>query len=184
VDVVTKTVLDREELDLCWEFYERAFDGFRDRSATRHSWTRAEFDAMMGDPRVNKLVVPDPEKDGRPCGLSTLTNILGAVPWVSPEFYAARWPQHFAQDKIWYVPFVAVDPARHRAGVLSDMVRAMVAVVPDDGGVLATDTCSWIEEALNLSDTLARLGSSDRRAPAKVLLDTQAYWGYEFASSI
>ena len=40
MDVVTKTVLDPDELEICWSFYDRAFDGLRDRSATRHSWTR------------------------------------------------------------------------------------------------------------------------------------------------
>ena len=57
-------------------------------------------------------------------------NDLGAVPWVAPEFYAARWPELAAENKVLYLPFLAVDPTYHRTSVLSThLIREVIARV-------------------------------------------------------
>lgn len=182
MDLVTKTELDPAEIDACWAFYDRAFEGLRIQAAQRHAMTRDEFDEVMFDGRVTKHLVYDGTQ--APCALATLTNDLKAVPLISPEFYEHRWPILYAEQRIWYVGFLAIDPDYHGTGVLAQVIGSICEVIPDRGGVVAADICTFNEERLLLPDTFARLAATFIRPPAKLRLDSQTYWGYEFASSI
>jgi hypothetical protein len=184
MDLVTKTVVDGPEADACWLFYDRAFEALRVRAAQRHALTHSEFNDQMMDSRVTKHVVYDSAETRRPVGMTTLTNDLKAVPLISPEFYEARWPQLYAEQRIWYVGFLAIDPDYHGTGVLAQMIGSMCAVIPPQGGVVAADICKFNEKTLMLPDTFARLAGTFVRQPEKQQLDAQVFWAYEFASSV
>jgi len=184
MDLVTKSVVDGPEAEACWSFYDRAFEGLRIRAAQRHAMTSDEFGDQMVDGRVAKYIVHSPEKAGKPVGMATMTNDLKAVPLISPEFYEARWPQFYAQQQIWYVGFLAVDPDYHGTGVLAQLIGSLTSVVPAKGGIMCVDICSFNEEELKLPDTILRLGRTFSRHLERHRLDTQVFWGYEFASSV
>jgi hypothetical protein len=183
MDLVTKPVVTDTEADACWFFYDRAFEHLRTKAAQRHAMTRGEFDDVMVDSRVDKIIATQPDT-GRPCGMTTLTNDLKAVPLISPEFYEARWPQFYAEQKIYYVGFLAVDPDFHGSRVLADLMGSMCAAIPDQGGIIAADICSFNEDVLSLPDMFARVFGTFRPRPALSRLDAQVYWSYEFASSV
>jgi hypothetical protein len=183
MDLVTKTVVEGSEAEACWSFYDRAFEGLRSRAAQRHAQTRSEFDDQMADKRVTKHIVFDAQNVGKPVGMATLTNDLSAVPLISPEFYQARWPQYYADQQIWYVGFLAVDPDYFGTGVLAQMISSICDVVPQHGGVIAADICQFNQDAMLLPDTFGRLARTFNRRVEKQRLDTQVYWGYEFAAS-
>ena len=115
--------------------------------------------------------------------MATLTDDLSAVPLISPEFYAARWPQFYAGQQIWYVGFLAVDPYYHGTGVLARMIGSICTVVPQHGGVVAADICQFNQDAMLLPDAFARLVGAFARQPEKQRIDTQVFWAYEFSSS-
>jgi hypothetical protein len=184
MDLVTKPLVEGREAEACWSFYDRAFEALRVRAAQRHALTRSEFEDQMVDKRVLKHIVYDAQKVGKPVGMATLTNDLSAVPLISPEFYAARWPQFYADQQIWYVGFLAVDPDYHGTGVLAEMIGSICAVIPQQGGVIAADICQFNQDAMLLPDAFGRLAGTFARQPEKVRLDTQVFWGYEFASSV
>jgi hypothetical protein len=184
MDIVNKTVVDGPEADACWEFYDRAFETLRTRAAQRHAMTRDEFADQMIDGRVTKHIVYDAQIGSKPVGMTTLTNDLKAVPLISPEFYEARWPQFYAEQLIWYIGFLAIDPDYHGTGVLARMVGSLCDVVPPRGGVMAADICQFNQEAMLLPETFARLAGTYSRQPELQRLDAQVFWGYEFASSV
>jgi hypothetical protein len=183
MSLVTKTVVEGLEAETCWSFYDRAFEALRVRAAQRHALNRGEFDAQMADRRVIKHIVFDAQNPTKPVGMTTLTNDLSAVPLISPEFYQARWPEFYAAQQIWYVGFLAVDPDYHGTGVLAQMIGSMCALIPLQGGVIAADICQFNQDAMSLPDAFARLAGTFTRQPEKQRLDTQVFWGYEFASS-
>lgn len=92
-----------------WSLYENAFDDLRSLAVQRHLMLRPEFDELMLDKRVMKYAVRDEER-GRVAALATMTNDLHAVHLISPEYFQRRWPQLYAEQRIWYVSFVAVEP--------------------------------------------------------------------------
>ena len=183
MDLVTRPVVTGTEAEACWSFYDRAFEQLRIKAAQRHAMTRDEFDDVMVDSRVDKILVRKTGTD-RPCGMATLTNDLKAVPLISPEFYQARWPQFYAEQKIYYVGFLAVDPNYHGTGVLSQLISSMCETVPVEGGMLAADICTFNEDELRLPELFARVCGTFRPKPALNRLDSQTYWSYEFASSV
>jgi GNAT superfamily N-acetyltransferase len=115
--------------------------------------------------------------------MATLTNDLMAVSLISPEFYEARWPTFYAKQQIWYAGFVAVHPEYHGTGVLAQLIGQIYAVIPPHGGVIAIDICQFNEEAMLLPATLERFAVTLPRQPKRQRLDSQVFWGYEFASS-
>jgi hypothetical protein len=182
-DLVTRAVVDGQEAETCWSFYDRAFEDLRTRAAQRHALNRGEFDAQMADSQVTKHIVYDAQSGGKPVGMSTLTNQLTSVPLISPEFYAARWPKLYADQQIWYVGFLAIDPDYHGTGVLAQMIGSMAAVIPPSGGVVAADICQFNEDSMLLPETFARLAGTFVRQPETHRLDAQVFWGYEFAAA-
>jgi hypothetical protein len=183
ISLVAKPVVAGLEAEACWAFYDRAFEKLRAQAAQRHAMTRSEFEDQMGDPRVIKHIVYNDADSSKPAGMMTLTNDLAAVPLISPEFYQARWPLHYAQQDIWYVGFLAIDPDYHGTGVLAQMIAAMCAVIPSHGGVIATDICQFNQEGTLRPAMFNRLAGTFARQPEQQRLDTQVFWGYEFASA-
>jgi hypothetical protein len=165
--------------DAAWVLYERAFDDLRAVAVQRHVMYRAEFDGVLADDRIAKYVVTG--TDGGLVALATMTNDLEAVPLISPEFFEHRWPVLYAKKRVWYVPFVAVDPRHQAAGVMQRIIDAMcLEPAGDEGGVICLDVCEYRETSQKLP--MAIEGQANRSTPGitRVRLDAQVFWGYEF----
>ena len=170
-------VLPDERMDEAWTLYETAFAELRFAAAQRHVMYRAEFDAVMADPRVTKYAT---YHDGVMCCLVTRTTDLDAVPLVSPDYYARRFPQQYAAGSIHYVGFMAVLPAYHGLGVFIDVVRHVIEDVVACGGVIAMDVCRVNNTNFRLPHALLRLMRAAEPGVEASVLDEQSYWAYEF----
>ena len=73
--------------DVYLECFGRCAPGPRPGTSSR----AAEFLDEMSDPRIVKYTVW--RSEGEPVALATVTNDLEAVTWVSPDFFAARYPR-------------------------------------------------------------------------------------------
>ncbi|MGZ4524317.1 MAG: hypothetical protein ACXVXO_13025, partial [Mycobacteriaceae bacterium] len=76
--------MDDLTAQMFYDLYLAAFGPMRTRAAARNVLHQDEFFAEMNDTRVSKYVAWD--ADGRAVGLTTLTNDLHSVPWISPEY--------------------------------------------------------------------------------------------------
>lgn len=160
-----------------WELYLEAFGPLRTRAAARHVLRRDEFDEEMTDPRVTKVLARD--ERGEPVGLTTIATDLSAVPWVSPEFFAARYPEHAARGAIWYVGFTLAHPGRRSTRTFVDMLDAVVAHLAENRVVVAYDVSRFNDESLRFGDHLRR--HLERGGDAKVeVVDQQTYYAGPF----
>lgn len=173
-------VAEGEAAEGCWRVYTAAFEELRTRAVQRHVMTREEFDGVLADKRVIKYVTLDPARRGRMCAVAGVTNELEAMPLISPEYFARRWPEHYAAGRIWYVGFVAVDPDYHGTGVFVRLVEEMYERVAATGGVAALDICRHNDEVYRLPSAVARLTHSLDPGVECHRLDEQTYWAYEF----
>lgn len=166
---------DREE---AWQLYCDAFRDLNAMTVQRHLMTRVEFDEVMADRRVEKYLAR--ERGGRLVGMSTYTNILEAMPLISPAYFARRWPRLYAARKIWYCGFVAVPGHDH--GVFGALVTEMYRAAEDHGGVIALDMCRYNIERHRLDRAvkimLTRISGGQVRAEEA---DAQTYHIYETA---
>jgi hypothetical protein len=163
-----------------WNLYHEAFQELNAFAVQRHLMYHNEFVDVMLDRRVQKYLRLD--DDGSLCGLSTYTNDLDAVPLISPQYFERRWPEHYAQRRIWYVGFVAV----HNGAPLTafaELIEAMHRTSAVSGGITALDICRRTDELRHLPRAvrtlLHRLSGNVRMER----LDEQSYWLYEFPAA-
>jgi len=166
-----------ELADRFWELYLEAFEPLRTRAAARHVLHREEFDEEMSDPRVLKLLAHD--DDGAAVGLTTLATDLAAVPWVSPEFFAARYPEHAARGAVWYIGFTLAHPGRRASRTFMDMIDALVAHLAENRVVCAYDVSRFNDDSLRFADNLRR--HLERTQDVEVeTVDQQTYYATTF----
>lgn len=178
---VIDQVNEEELLDSLWGLYASAFRGINALAVQRHLMYRPEFDEVMRDPKVQKYLCLDDA--GRLCGLSTYTNELFAMPLISPEYFERRWPELYAQRKIWYCGFVAVPPEVKSNSAFAELVEAMYLTAANQNGIISLDFCQFNDNRRKMgrvvSIMLNRL-SGDCRAER---MDQQSFWVYEFPAA-
>lgn len=164
-----------------WDLYESAFQDLRSQAVQRHLMNDAEFKELMLDARVTKYVVRDPAT-GRPAALATLTNDLAAVPLVSPEYFARHWPELYAQGRVWYVGFVAVEPEYQGSPAMGHLIERLCADVSAAEGMFVLDICEHRSRRL-LAAGIERIAGQHLPGLRRTRLDAQVFWGYEFPDS-
>jgi hypothetical protein len=138
-----------------------------------------EFDAVMADPRVDKYLAFG--EDGSLQGLSTMTTDPLAVPLVSPEYFAHRWPDHFRAGRIYYIGFVGVHPDSHGSGVFGEMVKTMTQQIAVVDGLGVLDVCTYNQDRLHLPSAINSLAATWFPHVRMEILDAQTYISYDFA---
>jgi hypothetical protein len=126
----------------------------------------------------------DTDRGGRLGALATLTNDLDSIPLISPEYFARRWPDHFAEGRFWYIGFVAVHPDYRNSGLFEQVVYELYRVVWSSRGVAALDVCRRNEDTYRLPQAIHRLLESWSGMVRSDRMDEQAYWSYEFPGAI
>lgn len=166
-------VLSPEQAERLHDIYLESFGPLRITAAARHVLSQTDFLHEMYDPRILKYSVWQSPRE--PVALATVTNDLDAVTWVSPEFFAARHPEHAARRAIYYLGIALVAPRRGQFRLLERVVRELVGACVADRGVLAYDVCAF-------NDLTVRFGRRaeailQRIAPVQVgVADTQTYY--------
>lgn len=176
VRITLEHVVAGDVSDLFFAVYSAAFDIFRTKAAARYLMSREEFDEQMTDRRVVKIVAWS--RAAEPVGLTTLTNDLTTVPWISPHFYARRFPEQAARKAIYYTAFALVDPTARLEGTYRRMIETAARLVAEDRGVVGYDMAGY-----NLGFGLPSITESiiSAQSPATIdAVDTQTYFAAEF----
>jgi ribosomal protein S18 acetylase RimI-like enzyme len=171
-----------EQSDTAWQLYIAAFEELRYTAVQRHMMTREEFDTVIGDSRVRKYLAVDPDNGGRLAALSTLTNELDAMPLISPDYFQRRWPDRFAESRIWYIGFMAVHPDYRSSGVFERVIEEMYQVIAASHGIGVVDICRRNDE-LGLPEAIHGVLDELTGSVRRERLDEQTYWLYEFPTA-
>ena len=176
LEVTIETAIDDEHAEDFYRLYLDAFEALRTRSAARQVLHRDEFMADMKDPRVFKYVG---WSSGRPIALATMSSHLETVPWISPEYFSVRYPEHAARGAIYYLGFTLVHSSSDTPRALEQMIAAGVRRLVDARAVCAFDVCAYNDVGrqftTRVTETLHRLAdvTVDR-------LDSQRYYSATF----
>ena len=171
----TRTV-DSVTGEALWTLYAVAFEEMRTRAASRHWLSPAEFELEALDSRVTKHVA---WREGRPVGLATVTTDLAAAPWISPEFYTRRYPEHAARRGIHYCNLALVHPEERGTDTFGLLVASVAEAVAQDRGVLAADMCRANVDGLGLADAVTDLLRRSWGDARPVELDRQVFLAWE-----
>jgi hypothetical protein len=177
-------VVSGRTAEMFFKLYLQAFEPLRTKAAARQVLTRDEFFEHLADPRVDKYVAR--QSASEPVGITTLTKHLDALPWISAEYYAARYPEAWARNAVFYLGFtlchpgeIGGSPAPDRPNFLETLIEIGIEPLIAAGGVIAYDICRYNDETLKLSDRVAEVLNRHSDARAEVL-DTQVYYGVSF----
>jgi hypothetical protein len=163
--------------DDAWRFYRTAFDHLRYRAIERHLLDRDEFDELMADTRIVKYLA---WQDDTIVGLAAQTRDLRALPYLSPDFFRHRWPDMYAQRRIFYAVFVGAQRDMRGAGVFVALLGAMMRPIRATDGMVMVDICTHNEAELDLPSGIARVLRRIAGTVRPTRVDSQSYWLYEF----
>lgn len=175
--VTAETTVDDASAQMFYDLYLAAFAPMRARAAARNVLHRDEFFAEMVDPRVSKYVAW--AAAGQPVGLTTLTNDLHSVPWVSPEYFAAQYPEHTARNAVYYLGFTLVHPDARRGTTFTDMIGHVLARLVAERAVVGCDICAFNNTAHSFDQNIITMLTASAAVTVEVL-DTQTYYSAVF----
>lgn len=177
--VTLETDVDLDTAHRYYQLYRETFGDLVDKAAARQLLHEEEFLEEMVDPRVHKYVARD--ESGQAVGMTTLTSDLETVPWISPDYFEHRYPEHFARGAVYYLGFTLVHPSHRSARVFHAMITRMAELMVAQRAVAAWDMC-FFNDARRLGGNAGRLLS--RLADVTVEpIDRQTYYAGVFHAS-
>ncbi|UGT64018.1 hypothetical protein [Nocardia asteroides] len=178
--VTVETNVPEAQIALFQALYEEAFGPLRTTAAARQVLHPGEFRAEMVDPRIHKHVARLPS--GEPIGVTTLTRCLETVPWISPEYFAARYPEHAARNAVFYAGFTLVAPSARHGAAFHVMIESVVRVLVAERAVVGWDICSYNNTRFSFADGIR--AALDERASVDVAVeDSQIYYAARFTGN-
>ena len=135
--------------------YRAAFTPLERLAPARQSLTDEEFLDQMAEPSVAKFVAWD--ERGEPMALAFMATDLHFVPWISPRYFEARFPEHFARRAIYYFGALLVSPA-HQGGPWATMVLDAAATLVARNRAVAVFDCCEHNATRRLPALIARAG--------------------------
>ncbi|GEM_PF-1277619 len=144
--------IDAESADALSAMYRRAFEPLRTLTATKQTLDDSEFRTMLDLDQVMKFV--GRTNDGTPVALSMMTPELKLIPWINPEFFIERYPEHHATGRLFYIPTLLVHPDHQRGHWFVGLVKEMSLVAGAVHGVAIMDCCRYNDEELGFLDMI------------------------------
>lgn len=155
VEVTVEAEVDQEIAESYYALYRETFGELETQAVARQLLHREEFLDEMRDPRIDKYVAWDDR--GEPIGLSTLTNRLESVPWISPAYFHHHFPDHAARDAIYYIGFTLVRREHRQSHVFQAMIHRMGTVLAEARAVVGWDICAANDDGFAFGEHAARV---------------------------
>jgi hypothetical protein len=160
------------------DIYRSAFLPLERLAPARQSLTDDEFMMEMRDERVLKFVCNDGDQDT--VALGFMAADLSVVPWISPPYFEARFPDHYARGAIYYFGSLLVRPDRQGGSWATMLLTEMSKRVMANSAIAAFDCCAYNVNVLRLPELIATVGQRLGRVET-VELDSQQYFAYLFS---
>ena len=157
-----------------YALYVETFGELAIRAVNRHLLRREEFMAVMVDPRIDKIVIED-DATGELIAMCTLTNHLETVDWVSSEYFAHHYPDHWSRGAVYYLGFSLVASSRRRVQLFTELIAHVTRTLVAQDAVCSWDICMFNNETIGLGDAVKAIVTGT--APIDVnAVDTQTYY--------
>jgi ribosomal protein S18 acetylase RimI-like enzyme len=184
MELVQSGDVERFGPDRLWDLYRRSFPRRRRTAATQQGMCRDGFDTVITDPRWTKLVLLERAAVDSLAGLSALTGDPSAMPAQALPAVAATWPEHVAAERLWYVPFLVVDPEYHHTGAATHLAGGIWTRAVAEGGIVMVDTAAFNDTAVRLPSALFHLARSIDPHATLQQVDGAGLWAYEFPEPV
>jgi hypothetical protein len=174
MNITIEHALIAETVEEFYAIYAAAFEPLRTRAAARHLLTAEEFAEEMADARIDKYVARG--ADGEVVAIATLATDLAAIPWVSADYFAARYPEHLARGAVFYLGYTLVKPGHAGNGVYLALMEQVAIRSAAAGAVTAYDLCGYNDP--HIAPRTATLAEAYGGAVER--LDVQTYYAARY----
>jgi len=170
----TITHVDDVTAQRFYSLYLETFGELAIRAVNRHLLRREEFMAVMVDERIDKIVIEDDETHEL-IAMCTLTNHLETVDWVSPEYFAHHYPDHWSRGAVYYLGFSLVASRRRRAQLFTELIAHVTRTLVAKDAMCSYDICMFNNEVIGLGDAVGAIVTSTAAVDVRAV-DTQTYY--------
>jgi hypothetical protein len=155
--------------------YQEAFAPLEALSPARQTLTEAEFLHAMEDDSVLKFV--GWSWDGEACAMAVMATDLSVVPWISPAYFEARFPEHHKRGAIYYFHALLVRADRQGGPWARLLLEELATAVGRDRAVAAFDCCGYTVDVTKLPEMIARVAHRHSYLDP-IEVDRQHYYAY------
>lgn len=173
--ITIEPIVSADDIAAFYEIYWESWQGMLDTSPTRQYLLFEEFALEATDPRVLKFILW--REGGQPAAMAFVASDLSIVPWCSPEFYAARFPEHYREGRIFYVGSIVVHPSQRQGTVIRALLRAITLHIVEVRGIAAFE-CSHYMYLKGWHKLIASVGHLFSDLDAQDLGQPQHYFAY------
>ncbi len=184
MELIQRQTVEDFDVETLWGLYRRAFPRRRRLTVQPHALPREDFEALLYDPRVTKLLLLDRAGADRVVGLATLTDDPLAMPGATQSMLEDRWPEQAADQRMWFVGFLVVDPDYHHTGAPTHLVGGIWARAAARGGVVTVDTARFNDTTVRLASALFHQARSFSPRTTLQRVDGNGLWAYEFPEPV
>jgi len=142
--ITRETKISSELTQQFWELYDLAFEPLRTASPCRQYMRKHEFVAEMTDERMLKFLLWD--DDGLAVAMVLVATDLSVIDWISPDYFQAKFPEHYAKGTIYYFGALLVKPDSQGQHYSSFLLDELDNFVIRNNGIAAFDCCSLNNE--------------------------------------
>ncbi|MEX0668472.1 MAG: hypothetical protein WD061_01885 [Candidatus Saccharimonadales bacterium] len=111
------------EIDEWWSAYDERFRELNLNNPCRQSFNYEEFTEAMQDDTVLKFVY---RKEGEIVSMCLFGTDLRVFPWISQEYYEAKYPEAFANDNFLYFMAILTKKGNYERSYASELIKYMV----------------------------------------------------------
>ncbi len=167
-----ESIVEGDDADALWGLYAAAMRPVDEVAAMQHLEDRDIVVAAFAEPEITKVIA---WVGSTPVGLGMITPRLDLISGISPVFFTNQFPQHGAEDRIFYVSAVLVDPDRRGKTVFSRLLNELTYIAERVGGVMIFDTCSFNREHHRMDTVVQRIVDRFPRSSWQVI-DQQTWY--------
>ena len=184
MELVQGGTVERFGSDQLWDLYRRSFPRRRRKAANQPAMSRDGFDAVIADPHWTKLVLLERAATDPLTGLAALTSHPRAIPVDVLRLVEPTWPDQVVTQRLWYVPFLVVDPDYHHTGAATHLAGGIWTRAVATGGVVMVDTAAFNETAVRLPSALFHLARAIAPRTTLQQVNGAGLWAYEFPEPV
>ncbi len=156
--------------------YREAFEPLRTLTATKQTLDDDEFTGLFDYDAT--AVIVSRTRAGEVSGFAVVVNDLKLIPWVNPEFFHERFPEHHATGRLVYIPAFVVAPAHQKGTTFLRLARELTLQFGPSHSILAMDCCLHNAEVVKLPEMLDQVGNRYQRT-VTAEIDRQSYWTFD-----
>lgn len=155
-----------------WKLYREIFEKLSEDAPVRQMLYFHEWMKLMLTPRGKKIVLRD--EKGAVVSMGVYGTKLSDFPFLSLKFFEKRFPECYAQGRLFYFIALLTRPGMQGEGHAAELFEAMTHAVADVEGIAIFDVCSG-NATSGLPEVIHKMGSPYAELEPLVELGIERY---------